>query len=218
MIRFDRRARAFALILAGLAGYVDAVGFVTLGGYFVSFMSGNSTRLSVGLAHGLSDAAIAAGLIGMFVVGVMAGSLAGHAARRGRPAVVLGLVAAMLAAATACYSLDISVAGSALIVAAMGALNTVFEHDGEIRVGLTYMTGALVKTGQRLAAALRGAPAWDWVPHLMLWLSLVAGAVAGTWLLAALGASALWAPVAVAALLALAAARWGLTADGRIAP
>lgn len=30
-------------------GYVDAVGFMMTGGFFVSFMSGNSTRLAVGL-------------------------------------------------------------------------------------------------------------------------------------------------------------------------
>lgn len=41
-----------AATLSALAGYVDAVGFMTLGGFFVSFMSGNSTRLGVGLSSG----------------------------------------------------------------------------------------------------------------------------------------------------------------------
>nr|WP_295670961.1 DUF1275 family protein [Sphingomonas sp.] len=47
-----------------MAGYVDAVGFLATGGYFVSFMSGNSTRLAVGIAQGAASAAITAGLIG----------------------------------------------------------------------------------------------------------------------------------------------------------
>ncbi|MDM8353607.1 DUF1275 family protein, partial [Brevundimonas diminuta] len=39
-------------MLAGLAGYVDSLGFLHLGGVFVSFMSGNTTRLAVNLAEG----------------------------------------------------------------------------------------------------------------------------------------------------------------------
>jgi len=50
MIRHPRRDQARAIGLAAIAGYVDAIAFVDLGGFFVSFMSGNSTRLAVGLA------------------------------------------------------------------------------------------------------------------------------------------------------------------------
>ena len=45
-----RRDQLIAAALAALAGYVDAVGFIASGGLFVSFMSGNSTRLGIGLA------------------------------------------------------------------------------------------------------------------------------------------------------------------------
>lgn len=38
-----RAERGLAAGLATVAGFVDAVGFLTLGGFFVSFMSGNST-------------------------------------------------------------------------------------------------------------------------------------------------------------------------------
>ncbi len=50
MIRYPLRIRLFAAGLSALAGFVDAIGFIKLGGYFVSFMSGNSTRLAVALA------------------------------------------------------------------------------------------------------------------------------------------------------------------------
>ena len=216
MIRFDRRARAFALLLAGVAGYVDAVGFVQLGGYFVSFMSGNSTRMSVGLAQGSQQGLIAGALIALFVAGVCVGSLVGHAFERRRPPIVLALVAGALTLATLSYAMAVPAAGAALLVMAMGALNTVFEHDGDIRVGLTYMTGALVKVGQRLAAALRGGNRWDFVPHFLLWFSLVLGAVTGAALHSRIGAAALWVPAAAAYVLALAAARLRIGADGRI--
>ncbi len=46
-----RRNIALACALSLLAGYVDGIGFLHLGGLFVSFMSGNSTRLGVSLAE-----------------------------------------------------------------------------------------------------------------------------------------------------------------------
>jgi uncharacterized membrane protein YoaK (UPF0700 family) len=142
--RYDRRVRTLAAGLSALAGYVDAIGFIKLGGFFVSFMSGNSTRLGVGLAHGSHDAAVAAGLIGSFVIGVIAGSLTGHIAKAYRQPAVLGLVSVVLALAA-----SLNVAGAtpfavAAMAAAMGAENAVFEHDGEVRIGLTYMTGTRV--------------------------------------------------------------------------
>jgi uncharacterized membrane protein YoaK (UPF0700 family) len=72
----SRRNLALACTLSALAGYVDGIGFLHLGGLFVSFMSGNSTRLGVFLAAAhWSDAAQAIGLIALFVIGAAAGSL-----------------------------------------------------------------------------------------------------------------------------------------------
>ena len=66
----QRRNLALACALSALAGYVDGIGFLHLGGLFVSFMSGNSTRLGVNLAAGhWSNAAEAIGLIALFVIG-----------------------------------------------------------------------------------------------------------------------------------------------------
>jgi uncharacterized membrane protein YoaK (UPF0700 family) len=67
--------------MSGLAGYVDAVGFLKLGGFFVSFMSGNSTHPAMGLANGSEQAAEGTGLIAIFVLGVVTGSSAGHFAK-----------------------------------------------------------------------------------------------------------------------------------------
>src|SRR3977135_2578496 len=67
---------ALACALSALAGYVDGIGFLHLGGLFVSFMSGNSTRMGVNLAEGnWPKAAEALGLIALFVTGAAAGSL-----------------------------------------------------------------------------------------------------------------------------------------------
>src|SRR6185312_15391148 len=67
---------ALACALSALAGYVDGIGYLHLGGLFVSFMSGNSTRMGVSIAEGrFQSAAEALALIVLFVVGAAAGSL-----------------------------------------------------------------------------------------------------------------------------------------------
>src|ERR1700754_846594 len=93
MIRYQKRLQVLAVCLSALAGFVDALGFIKLGGFFVSFMSGNSTRMSVGLAEGSRDFAIAGALIGTFVLGVIFGSVVAHLAHRSRRVAVLAFVA-----------------------------------------------------------------------------------------------------------------------------
>jgi uncharacterized membrane protein YoaK (UPF0700 family) len=195
--------KALAALLAALAGYVDAIGFLTLGGFFVSFMSGNSTRLGVGLAGRSAEAVAAASLIALFVAGVVAGSLLGHfAGRRRRPA-VLALVALLLCAAAWAGTVAGPWGAGIAMALAMGAENAVFEKDGEVQIGLTYMTGTLVKLGQRLGGALLGGPSWAWAPYLLLWGGLALGAALGALAHAALGLAGLWIAAAVAAAAAL---------------
>ncbi|MFN9634803.1 MAG: DUF1275 family protein [Erythrobacteraceae bacterium] len=47
MHRYDPARQRLAFGLVGLAGLVDATGFVVAGGYITSFMSGNPTRMGV---------------------------------------------------------------------------------------------------------------------------------------------------------------------------
>ena len=61
-----------------LAGYVDAIGFIASGGLFISFMSGNSTRLGIGLAQASQFAALAGSLLAAFVAGVTLATLIGR--------------------------------------------------------------------------------------------------------------------------------------------
>ena len=205
--RYDKRVWALAAALSALAGFVDATGFLELGGFFVSFMSGNSTRLGVGLVGGASSVAVPAALIALFVVGVVLGSLCGHAAGPRRRPTVLALVAALLAVAALASRFAPPPVAIVFMVLAMGAENAVFEQGGEVQIGLTYMTGTLVKAGQRLALALRGGERWAWVPYLLLWVGLLAGAVAGAMVYPVFGLGGLWLATAAAALLTVAARR-----------
>ena len=163
-----------------------------------------------GIASVAPTAITAVGLITTFVLGVAAGALTGHAAGRHRRPAVLLLVAALLGTAALAAIIQFRVVSLAITALAMGAENAVFEQDGEISIGLTYMTGTLVKLGQRLALALRGADPFGWTSYLKLWLGLLTGAVFGAAADHRLGLAALWGAALAAALLAGAAA--GLTA------
>lgn len=204
MIAYQRPAHRLAFALAALAGFVDALGFLQLGGLFVSFMSGNSTRLAVGLAAPPGAAALAALLIAAFVGGVIAGSLVSAAvAEKQRKAAVLAVVTAALIAAAASRHAPGGTIVVAAMAAAMGCANTVFQREGEVSIGVTYMTGTLVKLGQRIAQALRGGNRFGWTPYLLLWAALLAGALAGAASYAQIGLGSLWIAAAWSAALSL---------------
>ena len=200
----SRRNVALACALSALAGYVDAIGFIHLGGLFVAFMSGNSTRMGVSLAEGQWwSAAKSLGLIALFVVGAAGGSLMVLGRGVNRQPGVLFAEALLLAAAALCYAIDLSNAAVAAMVLAMGLENAVFQIRGGAGLGLTYVTGALVKIGQLAAMALTGGPRWGWVPNLLLWAALVAGSFCGALAYGRINLAAIW--FAAGAALALSA-------------
>ncbi|MGE7199387.1 YoaK family protein [Brevundimonas naejangsanensis] len=204
MRTLTRSDRWLALLLAALAGYVDSLGFLHLGGVFVSFMSGNSTRLAVSLAEGRWQAAGAvAGVLALFVLGAMLGALvAGGEGARSRSR-VLAVEAFLLGGAAVAAGAGIAPVAIGLMVMAMAVENSVFLRDGEVGVSLTYMTGTLVKTGHALAAAVRGGDPWAFRPYMVLWAGLVGGALLGAVVYGRLGLDALWPAAAVAMTLAL---------------
>jgi uncharacterized membrane protein YoaK (UPF0700 family) len=202
MILKSRRNLALACALSAMAGYVDGIGFLHLGGLFVSFMSGNSTRLGVSLAQAhWSNAAEAIGLILLFVLGAAGGSLIVLGRGANRQPWVLLVEAMLLTLAALCYAFGLSNAAVAAMVLAMGLENAVFQIDGGAGLGLTYITGALVKVGQLAAAALTGGERWEWLPNLLLWAALVAGSVCGALAYHWINLSAVWFAAALALIL-----------------
>ena len=181
MYQMTRTDRLLAYAIAGAAGFVDATGFLAADRYFVSFMSGNTTRLGVELARGSSAAAIAAMLLAGFVIGVALGALVADRFETRRKSSVLALSALLLVAAAAAQSAGFAFGQLVGAVLAMGAINNVFRKSGEVALGVTYMTGALVRVGEGLAGLIkpgaqrrRGA-----LPSLILWASLSAGGLVG---------------------------------------
>jgi len=192
------RGLAMAGLLSALAGVVDAIGYLHLGGLFVSYMSGNSTQLAVAIGQGShGEAGTIAELIAIFVLGAAAGQVLSDLTGRWRMTWVLSGVTILLAIA--------GVLATAVepMVLAMGALNASMRRAGNIPISLTFVTGMLVRFGQGLGDFLIGrATGLNWLMQATPWVGLIAGATLGTIAYGRIGEAAIWFPVILAALLA----------------
>lgn len=189
---------ALAMYLSSVAGFVDTLGFMYLGGYFLSFMSGNTTRLTAAVNAGNWDvAAIAGGVMLLFLVGVAIGAVISQLGKRYLPptrtreAVLLFVCAMSIVASIwviagqeqlAVFSLSFTV----------GAMNSTFERGGEVSISLTYMTGTLVKMAQNFVNALFGGPHSAWLKHFGMWAALATGALLGGWVYVQIGLHAIF--------------------------
>ncbi|MBZ6078197.1 YoaK family protein [Microvirga puerhi] len=169
-------------LLTAVAGWVDAIGFLQLGGLYVSFMSGNSTQIGVGLGKmDLPTLVLPLALVGAFFAGAFVGNLLSLLAGRWCLSAVLGMISCLVGLAFWSFDQGGAIHSPTLILAgAMGAQNSALRRVNGIRTGATYVTGTLFGAGQDLAAAVLGrGPRWRWLLHLLAWASLVAGAAGG---------------------------------------
>lgn len=201
MTRDDLAHLVLAICLIAIAGYVDAVGFLKLGHFFVSFASGNSTQFAVGASQGAASKAGEAGvLVALFVIGVILGRLCALWAKQWRRPVILILDAALLGLAVLVASSPAAIVAMAL---AMGIQNEALHRAGGTKTALTYVTGTLVHLGENVVDAFTNAgERWAWVPYLLLWTGLVIGAAIGAHCYGGAGVRALVWPVAALVILA----------------
>lgn len=192
------------LLTAG-AGFVDAVGYIGLGGLFASFMSGASVSLGVGLESSRWDV-VGQGLfmIASFLGGVTLGTFLSGVLGLWAPPAILLLEALLLAGAALLDTSGWTISASIVpVTAAMGIQNTALPPVNGVRLGATFITGTLVSLGQALGRALLGqADTWRLPGHALLWGALVAGALAGARLTSAFGAAALIVPAVLVGSLA----------------
>ncbi|WP_267420788.1 YoaK family protein [Methylobacterium sp. GC_Met_2] len=189
------------LLLTGLAGYVDALGFVRLGGLYTSFMSGNTTQLAVfGAAADPHRMVLPAILIFAFLTGSVLGSgLAILVPPRWTTPAVLAYESLLILGGLGLGLESPELGLAAFFVAvAMGSQNAVLAQVKGFRAGTTFVTGALFSLGHKIAQALtRTGDPLGWVGDGLVWLSLLLGAYLGAH---AYGLFALYALIAPAAL------------------
>lgn len=193
---------SLAAALSVLAGMTDAIGFMATGD-FVSFMSGNTTRLAVAISD--ADIGTSARLL-LAIFTFIAGNALGVIVARlgGRRALPLLLCIGTLLCAAAAFPLDSRILTIVAAILAMGMLNAAVEQVNGLPVGLTYVTGALSRFGRGLGRWMLGERRDGWRVQLVPWAGMFVGAVVGAWLEHHLGLNALLISGGFAALLGLA--------------
>ena len=185
--------------LSVLAGMTDAIGFLATGD-FVSFMSGNTTRLAVAISQGdLSLIVRLAFAVLAFIVGNTLGILLGRWGRRRALPLMLGIAGLLCGAALLPFESQVPALLAAIL--AMGMLNAAVEQVNGLPVGLTYVTGALSRFGRGLGRWLLGERRSGWRVQLVPWSGMLLGAVLGAVLEAHFGVKALLFSAGFAALL-----------------
>jgi uncharacterized membrane protein YoaK (UPF0700 family) len=177
---------SLGLALTASAGFVDAIAFLELGGFFASFMSGNTTQLGIAIAGQpdvMGNVAIwlPAALIALFFVGAFLGTLVVRAYRKDGSLAVMASVVIVLLLVSILRREGLALVHPVLLLAAaMGAQNAAVQPIGSARLGVTYVTGTLFNSAADLAGSLRGeVPRWRWLQHFAVWFSLMVGAVCG---------------------------------------
>lgn len=186
-------------MLSVLAGMTDAIGFMSSGD-FVSFMSGNTTRMAVAISTGdLGLTLRLVILVATFIVGNALGIIVSRLGRR--RALPLLLCIATLLCAAAAWPYDAQLPALLAAIIAMGMLNAAVEEVNGLPVGLTYVTGALSRFGRGLGRWMLGERRNGWRVQLIPWTGMFAGAVLGAVLEHHLGLKALFASGLLAAAL-----------------
>ncbi|MDB5505758.1 MAG: hypothetical protein JWR75_396 [Devosia sp.] len=188
------------LLLTFAAGFIDAIGFIELGGFYTSFMSGNTTQLGGAIAMGAWPIVlVTASLVGLFLLGSVAGSMLALIDARWSPGAVVLLVLVILGVTAVMIRAGLPPSQSMLaLAAAAGAQNAIVPAAGSVRLGTTFVTGTLFAAGQDFARALfRQAPPLRWAQHLLVWLSLLLGGLLGAAAYAIAGTLALLLPALV---------------------
>ncbi|CAO4163928.1 YoaK family protein [Methylorubrum populi] len=194
----------FALMLAGLAGAADSIGFLEFSQLFMSFMSGNTTRFGVAVS-GFDWAGTTrfASVIAVFCFGACIGTLIAAWSGRFRLSVLLIIQAVLFAVGLFVPFGNIAFPLHAYpIVLALGIQNATLQDEAGRSLAITYVTGTVVRFGAGVANLILHKPAPSFWLQAPLWGALSIGAVIGGFLHGWYGERAFLFPAGFAAVLA----------------
>jgi uncharacterized membrane protein YoaK (UPF0700 family) len=142
----------WAALLAGIAGYVDAICYLRLGGAFAANMTGNLVEVGLAVARGQWKLAIwCASLLVAFLLGILAARLVLRTQHSARLSLLLE-AAIIVVAATGVFG----IAAVPVLAAAMALQNEAVTH-GIVALNVGFITGDLQRIGERLIPAAEPA-------------------------------------------------------------
>jgi uncharacterized membrane protein YoaK (UPF0700 family) len=196
----------WAALLAGIAGYVDAICYLRLGGAFAANMTGNLVEVGLAAAQGQwGDALWCASLLVAFLLGILAARLVLRIQHSARLSLLLE-AAIIVVAATGV----LGIAAVPVLAAAMALQNEAVTH-GIVALNVGFITGDLQRVGERLIPAAEPAEPRKRDNRVALLLTILffyaAGAAIGA-LLARWGEGTLILPAALLAAPVLLPERW----------
>ncbi len=167
-------------LLAAIAGWVDAVGFVLLPHVFPSFMSGNNTSLMVELNHGnLGTFIIYASVILAFLSGVVIGGIITNSNSQKSKVLAFMVEAMMLWLAMLSVVLHYPVPITIVLLAlSMGIHNFALRKGDKLQIK-TYISGTLVSLGHGISHGICRGEWSNCIFPARYWLSFLIGAGAG---------------------------------------
>jgi uncharacterized membrane protein YoaK (UPF0700 family) len=206
---------AAAVLLTFVAGCVDAIGFLRLGGIYVANMSGNSIAIGmhsvIGPRAALEERLLA---VAGYVAGLLITRIGANVADRVR---FKRVAAVALLFEILCLALFVRASGiTAGIVAgavAMGIQAAAISRFNGVTIYTAFVTGSLVRFAEYVAEVCVGFPqktgarrraAFDACWFGCIWLAYVGGAIAGVTAFTRFGAGVvLWACVVLAVIAAV---------------
>lgn len=200
------RARMWLIaVFASVAGMCNAMGFLCFPPLFMSFMTGNTTRLSMAISLKNLDAAIVLGtIITVFMLGTFLGTLMAAMSGRWRLGLLTLIEAILLSMAqllpVGVYILPLH---AYAVILALGLQNTILQDDHARSLSLTYVTGCVVRIGSGLANACLGFEATHLKIQFVILASFVCGTIIGVCLFNHFGEEAFLIPALVLSLLSL---------------
>lgn len=197
-----------AFVLALVAGYVNAIGFVGLTQHSISHLSGTATLIGTGIVGSSTSSVLyLLGVLGSFLVGAAISGifLSGHSLKIGRHYDSLLIIEACLLLISI-YFLNKSLPlGHFLASAACGLQNALATTYSGAIVRTTHVTGIFTDLGLMIGARIKGQ-AFDKrkaVLFLLIVSGFILGGVLGAFLFQSLQFYALVIPAIICFILAI---------------
>lgn len=188
--------------LSGIAGMVNAVGYLGFEHQAVSHLTGTTTLLGIAVAQGQALAVRELAMVAVaFLLGAVASGLIiqDSTLKLGRRyGVALGVEALLLAGSVPLFERQV-IWGAVLAAAACGLQNAMVATYSGALVRTTHVTGLFTDLGVSIGHWLRGLPVGPrrFALCVLVIVSFAAGGTLGAWLFALLEYRALYVPAAL---------------------